>query len=311
MSRLFSHRYSRFAALALALLVLLAMTPAAPVTASPTNQEDAAGFLVFGGTVVNAPRLNVRDAPSVNGRLLGKLPAGERVAVVGRSAGWYLIRYPASPVGLAWVNASYVQLDGQRAPVVAQPTPAPRTVPVSQPAVQPPPAPPTPISVVVEAPSLVDYNNGLFRWQWYGDEGRLNGIDWYTDILLFYKGEVMPYRTFVAEPGQTQRDGPYFAWAAESTFREQCGTEAVARIAVRSNGEFAGWVSEASAPLDIGPPCRSFAGTSDGGSSGGGGGGDDGGGGGGGGGSSCPLPDELVDPELCSRPEFASCGPCN
>jgi hypothetical protein len=317
MSKLFSHRYIRFATLALALLMLLAMTPAASVTASPiaqptaqpTAQEDAAGFLVFGGTVVNAPRLNVRDAPGANGRLLGKLPAGERVAVVGRSGGWYLIRYPASPVGLAWVSANYVQLDGQRAPVVAQPTPAPRTVPVSQPAVvQPPPAAPTPISVAVEAPSLVDFNSGVFRWQWYGDEGKLNGIDWYTDILLFFKGESMPYRTLVAEPGQTELDGPFFRWTAEESFRERCGTEAVARIAVRTNGEFAGWVSEASAPLDIGQPCSSV-GSSGGGSSGGGGGGggDDGGGGGGG---SCPLPDELVDPGLCGRPEFAGCGGC-
>ena len=118
MSKTFSHRYVRFAALALALVVLLAMTPTAPVTASPPHQapvtatspsqDRASGFLVFGGTIVGAPRLNVRDAPTTNGRILGKLNSGARVSVVGRSGGWYLIRYPAAPVGLAWVNSGSV-----------------------------------------------------------------------------------------------------------------------------------------------------------------------------------------------------------
>lgn len=307
MSRFFSHRYTRFAAFALVIAVLWAMTPAAPVTASPTTQEGSSGFLVFGGTVVNAPRLNVRDAPTASGRIVGKLPAGDRVAVVGRSGGWYLIRYPASPVGLAWVSANFVQLDGQRAPVIARPAPAPATRPAQPPPVVQPP--PTPISIQVDPPNLVEFNDGVFRWQWYGDQGRLSNIDWYTDILLFFKGETMPYRTFVAEPGQVQRDGPFLVWGAEP-FRVQCGTEAVARIAVRANGEFVGWVSDASTPLEVGPPCSSVAESSGGGSSGGGGGGGNGGGGGGGGSGTCPLPDELVDPELCSRPEYAACGPC-
>ncbi len=312
MSKLFSHRYVRFSALALALVVLLAMTPSASVTASPPGQERASGFLVFGGTVVGAPRLNVRDAPTTSGRILGKLNSGDRVAVVGRSNGWYLIRYPTAPVGLAWVNSGYIQIDGQPAPVAARPTPAPatRTTQPARPA-QPPAAATSPtLNISVEAPTLVDFNNGVFRWQWYGDQGRLNNIDWYTDILLFFKGETTPYRTFVAEPNQVRRDGPYLAWTSEP-FRIQCGTEAVARIAVRTNGQFAGWVSGASIPLDIGGDCPYVvqSGGNDGGGGGGGGGGGSGGGGGGGGGS-CPLPDDLVDPELCGRPEFASCAPC-
>ena len=134
MSRIFSHRYTRFAAFALVIVVLLAMTPAAPVAASPPFQEGSGGFLVFGGTVVGAPRLNVRDAPTTNGRILGKLDTGARVAVVGRSGGWYLIRYPAAPVGLAWVSSSYVQLDGQPAPVAVRPKTKQRlTIPLLSP----------------------------------------------------------------------------------------------------------------------------------------------------------------------------------
>ncbi|MFN3332014.1 MAG: SH3 domain-containing protein, partial [Caldilinea sp.] len=259
MSRIFSHRYMRFAAFALVIVVLLAITPAAPVTASPPFQEGTGGFLVFGGTVVGAPRLNVRDAPTTNGRILGKLDTGARVAVVGRSGGWYLIRYPAAPVGLAWVSSSYVQLDGQPAPVAARPTPTSRTPqPAAQPAQPARPAPPTattsPLAVRVEAPTLLDFNNGAFRWQWYGDQGQLSNIDWYTDILLFFKGETLPYRTFVANPGEVRRDGPFFVWNAEP-FRVQCDTVAVARIAVRAHREIVGGVSHAGVALDIWPAC--------------------------------------------------------
>lgn len=310
MSRIFSHRYTRFAAFALVIVVLLAMTPAAPVAASPPFQEGSGGFLVFGGTVVGAPRLNVRDAPTTNGRILGKLDTGARVAVVGRSGGWYLIRYPAAPVGLAWVSSSYVQLDGQPAPVAVRPTPTLRSPqPVAQPAQPARPAPPptsttSPLAVRVEAPTLVDFNNGVFRWQWYGDQGQLSGIDWYTDILLFFKGETLPYRTFVANPGDVRRDGPFFAWNAEP-FRVQCDTVAVARIAVRTNGEFVGWVSDASTPLDVGGACVYVTEAPSGGSGGGSGGG------GGGGGDSCPYPDDLLDPDLCSNPEvYERCALC-
>ena len=299
MSRYATRRSARLAVLLLLAVLLFSAVPAAHVLAAPAAQVDSNGFLVFGGTVVNAPRLNVRDAPTTNGRILGKLPAGTRVAVVGRSGNWFLIRFPAAPVGLAWTNSSYIQLDGQRAPVVAQPTPAPqRTV-----AAPPPPAPqasvPTLPDIQVDAPNLIDFNNGTFRWQWYGDMGKLDGIDWYTDILLFNKGETMPYRTFVAEPGQVGQDGPFFVWGNEQ-FRVQCNTEAVARIAVRANGQYIGWVSGPSAPIDVGPKC----------SSGGGGGSSSGGGGGNGGGSDPGVvipPDDLID---CSNPDFADLPQC-
>lgn len=298
-----SHRYARVVALALVLVTLLAMTPVAQVAASPAAQQNATGgFLVYGGTVVGAQRVNVRDAPSTSGQVLGKLPANTRVAVVGRSGGWYLIQFPEAPVGLAWVNANYVQLDGQKAPVAAQPTPVRRPA-APAPVTAPPPAVPSLPEIQVEPPSLIDFNNGVFRWQWYGDQGQLSGVDWYTDILIFFKGESSPYRTFVAEPGQVVQDGPFAAWGAEP-FQVQCNTEAVARIAVRANGQFVGWVSGASAPIDVGPKC-SPGGVSGGGSDDGGSGG--GGGGGGGGGDVILPPDDIID---CSNPDYAGLPEC-
>lgn len=302
MSTIFTHRYARAVALAFLLVTLLALAPTAPLTAAPPMQDArAGGFLVFGGTVVGAPRVNVRDAPGTNGRILGKIANGERVAVVGRSGNWYLIRYPAAPVGLAWISASYVQLDGQKPPVAAQPTPVRRPAPQPAAPQAPQPAAPTLPNIQVEAPSLVDFNNGRFRWQWYGDQGQLNGVDWYTDILLFYKGDSTPYRTFVAEPGQVVQDGPFLSWG--EPFNVQCNTEAIARIAVRVNGQFVGWVSGASAPIDVGPKCSAGGG----GGSAGGDGGSGGGGSGGGGGDYTPPPDDIID---CSNPDWANEPEC-
>ena len=289
--------------------VLLTAMPAAPVAAAPMSQ--AGGFLVFGGTVVNANRLNVRAAPAVNAAALGKLNAGERVYIVGRSSSWYLIRYAGAPSGLGWVNASYIQIDGQPVPaVVVQPPPAPVARPVAAPPAEAAPAAPAaPPSIWVETPNLIDFYNGVFRWQWSSDPSRLAGIDWYTDLLLFFKGEPVPYRVFVAEPAAVQQDGSYYSWSADP-FRVQCGTEVVARIAVRSGGTFAGWVSGASTPLDVGPACSAPVAVGGGGDGGGDGGGGDGGGGGGGGGGSCPYPPALLDAAVCSRPDIAAVCPC-
>ena len=299
MPRLSTRPIARLAVLCLLATLLLAALPAAQVLAAPAAQESSSGFLVFGGTVVNAPRLNVRDAPTTSGRILGKLPAGTRVAVVGRSGNWFLIRFPTAPVGLAWTNSSYIQLDGQPAPVVAQPTPAPqRTMAAQSPTSQT--DVPTLPNIQVDPPNLIEFNDGIFRWQWYGDMGQLDGVDWYTDILIFNKGETLPYRTLVAEPGQVGRDGPFFVWG-HGQFRPQCNTEAIARIAVRSNGQYLGWVSAPSAPIVVGPQCSSGGGD---GSSSGGGGSD----GGNGGGNDVTLPpDDLID---CSNPDYANLPQC-
>jgi len=281
------------------LLLLVVVQPAVNVLAAPVAQESPSGFLVFGGTVVNAPRLNVREAPSTNGRVLGKLPAGTRVAVVGRSGNWFLIRFPSAPIGMAWASSSYIQLDGQPAPIVTQPTPVPQRADAVLPSASQTNVPALP-NIQVAPPNLVEFNDGIFRWQWDGDMGQLDGVDWYTDILLFNKGETLPYRTLVAEPGQVGREGPFFVWG-HGQFRAQCNTEAIARIAVRSNGQYLGWVSASSAPIDVGAEC----------SPGGGGGSQSGGGGSGGGdggGNDVTLPpDDLID---CSNPDYADLPQC-
>ena len=43
--------------------------------------------------------------------------------------------------------------------------------------------------IQVDAPNLVDFKQRYLRWRWYGDMGKLDGVDWYTDIPLFNWGE--------------------------------------------------------------------------------------------------------------------------
>ncbi len=276
--------------------------PAHRVQAAPAEQP---GLIVVGGTVAVPTRLNVRDQPAASGRILGKLPNGTRVAIIGRSGNWLLIRFPASPVGLAWVNAAYVAIDGQKPPVPPLPTPAtPRRTPAPVvPAAPPPPSVPELPSIQVEPPDLVNFDQSAFRWRWYGDAGQLDNVDWYTDILLFQEGELTPYKTIVAEPGGTGRDGAFLVFAA-TPFQLLCDTYAVARIAVRQNGNYIGWVSPESNRIKIGPSC-----SSGGGGSGGSGGGSGGGGGNtGGGGGGNPIDDDRqID---CSNPDWSDSPDC-
>ncbi|MGL4648344.1 MAG: SH3 domain-containing protein, partial [Caldilineaceae bacterium] len=102
-------RTRRLSLLAVALLLthlLLAAIPAAPALA----QEDAA---TSGIVVATIPRLNVRSGPAVSFPIVGKLPAGSALTVVGRSdAGDWLRVTAAALSGEGWVSASFVLLGG-------------------------------------------------------------------------------------------------------------------------------------------------------------------------------------------------------
>lgn len=51
--------------------------------------------------------LNVREAPAVNGRLVGQVPVGETYVIIERGEGWYKIRYDGENEG--WVIARYAE----------------------------------------------------------------------------------------------------------------------------------------------------------------------------------------------------------
>jgi len=67
-------------------------------------------------------QLNVRGAPSAESDLLGSIPIGTRVQILGKdlSNGWWMIAYPESPNGTGWVTAQFVQATNvQDVPVIS------------------------------------------------------------------------------------------------------------------------------------------------------------------------------------------------
>jgi uncharacterized protein YraI len=86
------------------------------------------------GTVLT--QINVRAAPDKNSVSLGLIKASEKVQIIGQNeAGdWWLILYDASPSGLGWVNAQYIQTKSKpEVPVVSGDTSTPRDTPLPSP----------------------------------------------------------------------------------------------------------------------------------------------------------------------------------
>ncbi|MDR3644431.1 MAG: NlpC/P60 family protein [Clostridia bacterium] len=67
------------------------------------------------GTVYCSTYLNARSAGSTGASVVGRLPSGARVAILGSSGSWYKI---ALNGGSAWVSRSYVTLTGGKAQTV-------------------------------------------------------------------------------------------------------------------------------------------------------------------------------------------------
>lgn len=66
-------------------------------------------------------QINVRVEPSTAGNILGMIPAGSKVEIVGKDPGgnWWQILYPQGADGKGWVTAQYVTTTGgEQVPVV-------------------------------------------------------------------------------------------------------------------------------------------------------------------------------------------------
>jgi uncharacterized protein YraI len=104
-------------------------------------------------------QLNVRDAPSAEGALLGTIPIFTKIQIVGKdpASAWWMIVYPEGPSGTGWVTAQFVLVTSgaETVPVYNSPTqsaassPDPVTTPETEtgPTVEPGSAPaPSPAS---------------------------------------------------------------------------------------------------------------------------------------------------------------------
>jgi hypothetical protein len=88
------------------------MTPVPPTPTVPVAP-------VEGQTI---SQLNVRSAPTAESNLLGSLPPGTAIQIVGKdpTSGWWLIVYPQSSNGTGWVTAQFVQASNtQNVPVIS------------------------------------------------------------------------------------------------------------------------------------------------------------------------------------------------
>lgn len=86
-------------------------TPGTPTTATPQTQYTVAGNS-FTGYVISTMGLNVRSAPNVTGKLIGALPSGAKVQVLGsaykngQATGWYGITYNGKTAYVSAKNIS-------------------------------------------------------------------------------------------------------------------------------------------------------------------------------------------------------------
>ena len=87
MSRLFTRRSASLAILLLPWRFPVALCPAGGIGDRRARAGEFEWFRLWRHRRQRAA-LNVRDAPTTNARILGKLPAA-RVAVVGRSGNWF------------------------------------------------------------------------------------------------------------------------------------------------------------------------------------------------------------------------------
>lgn len=85
-----------------------------PPTETPTRTPTSAGH-PFVEALSNAT--NVRSGPDINASRIGQIYPGTTYAVIGKNYQWYLIEFPNSPTGTAWVHNSVVKLYGDESAI--------------------------------------------------------------------------------------------------------------------------------------------------------------------------------------------------
>jgi len=85
---------------------------AGPPTDTPTRTPTSQGRPVVEAI---SNETNVRAAADINAVRLGLIFPGTTYPVIGKSFNWYLIEFPESPTGSAWVYRDVVRLTGDEA----------------------------------------------------------------------------------------------------------------------------------------------------------------------------------------------------
>ncbi len=89
-------------------------SPAASGTPTRTPTQGASGAFVE----AISEGTNVRAGPDINEARLGQIAPGTQYPVLGRRFNWYLIAYPDTPGGQAWVYNEVVTVSGDPTTIV-------------------------------------------------------------------------------------------------------------------------------------------------------------------------------------------------
>jgi len=249
--------------------LLLFGRPPLPAAAGVIQQVGATPMAAQ-GTVTKGP-LGVRAEPALTSPVIGTLPAGSGVNVLGQQGSWYQIGYAPGPGGKGWVSARFVHIgSGNTSPRTGNGTTGGSAAPSAAPGdngagTVATAAPATPAAGSggtgagsVPAPQVVDYQPPVLRWKWAGDPAALGNKDWFFDILMIQKYDAYPYWTqFVEPPGKPHgalKQGDIYSVTIQAA-NVRCSSNFAVQVALRENGRFADWFSPRSNLLQFTPDC--------------------------------------------------------
>lgn len=131
--------------------LLLGSITFSPVWGNPPQQDNPTSEATVFVEAIN-PDANVRDNPTIEGLRIGVIQPGTPYPVRGRRFEWWLIEYPSSANGFAWVHQSVVRVMGDTSII-------PDIDPASLPASRLPTTTPTVAVVPSNTPTSAPSNN--------------------------------------------------------------------------------------------------------------------------------------------------------
>lgn len=98
-------------------------TPASPAVVSPPASTSVSNGPTSSSQIryVTASALNMRASPSTSADIVGKLPNGQQITVIGQESDWFLVQIGSSQ---GWVSGRYTSTSRPAQPSAPAPQPA-------------------------------------------------------------------------------------------------------------------------------------------------------------------------------------------
>jgi uncharacterized protein YraI len=141
--------------------VVLPAVPGATPTNTPTPTPTEP---IVAGSVEGLDAINVRDAPFLEGNVIGGFYLGDTADVLAISEDglWWQIDFSEAPDQPAWVSAEFVRFTGDKnlVPIFGLGTPTPTPGPTDIPS---PTASPTPVVIFTQQPTLAPTATSIYQ----------------------------------------------------------------------------------------------------------------------------------------------------